>query len=199
MKQLMVVLGVLLTVVTELGAQSEAPVWNIDRTHSTIEFSVRHFFTPVSGSFADYDIDLVYDPAAPEEATVTATIAVASVSTNHQKRDSDLQGEQFFDRANHPAIEFTSDSVTVLADDEFIVHGSLAIKGTSLPVDLAVKRLGIMDLPESQRRRGRVLAGFEAGLTIDRRDFQVGTGSWAETTVLGSEVEIMIALEARLP
>jgi len=179
-------------------AQSQAS-WNVDTNHSRVAFTVRHFFTPVQGSFDNYHIALEYDPDAPEQASIMVTIPVSSIDTDHDKRDSDLQGEQFFDAASHPNIEFTSDSVTVLTENQLLVHGTLTIKGVSRKVDLAVHLLGMMEVPESQRGRGRVLAGFEAAVTIDRRDFGIGTGSWAETTVLGSEVEITIAVEARLP
>lgn len=33
-------------------------------------------------------------------------------------------------------------------------------------------------------------------LTIDRREFGVGTGSWAQTAIVGGDVQIQVALEA---
>ncbi len=40
------------------------------------------------------------------------------------------------------------------------------------------------------------VAGFEAQTTIDRRDFEVGVANWAQTVIVGGEVDISIALEA---
>jgi len=39
------------------------------------------------------------------------------------------------------------------------------------------------------------VASFGAGTTIDRGDFEVGTGSWAATLVVGSQVDVDILLE----
>jgi polyisoprenoid-binding protein YceI len=33
-------------------------------------------------------------------------------------------------------------------------------------------------------------------LTLDRRDFDAGVGSWAATAVVGKEVEVRVAVEA---
>jgi polyisoprenoid-binding protein YceI len=40
------------------------------------------------------------------------------------------------------------------------------------------------------------VAGFEAGLTLDRRDFGVGTGDWVRTNVVAGDVRIEITVEA---
>lgn len=34
------------------------------QAHTEVTFSVRHFFTPVTGKFDDFDVSLVYDPEA---------------------------------------------------------------------------------------------------------------------------------------
>ena len=59
--------------------------------------------------------------------------------------------------------------------------------------------LGVRDIPgEMQEMVGGIteLAAFQAGLQIDRNDYDVGTGSWAATMVVGGEVDIDIAVEA---
>ena len=42
------------------------------------------------------------------------------------------------------------------------------------------------------------VASFQATLTIDRNDFGVGVGNWAETAVVGSEVTITLRVEANV-
>ena len=62
------------------------------------------------------------------------------------------------------------------------MKGELTIKGITRAVDLPVKLLGVTDLPEElQKAFGGIeeVASFEATLTVDRRDFGVGVGSWA--------------------
>jgi len=40
------------------------------------------------------------------------------------------------------------------------------------------------------------VAGFEAGLTIDRMEFHVGTGKFLKMGVVGKDVTIHITIEA---
>jgi polyisoprenoid-binding protein YceI len=42
----------------------------------------------------------------------------------------------------------------------------------------------------------RQVAGFEAGLTLDRLEFGVGTGDWVRTNVVDGEVKVEVAIEA---
>lgn len=180
------------------GTSSGVETWQIDESHSRIGFSVRHFFTPVEGSFGEYDIDLAFDPAAPEKGHVTVTIDASSVDTGNQRRDDDLRGEQFFEVERFPSLTFESDSFRRVSSDEFVASGNLTIRDVTRPVELTVKLLGIKELEGDLGRFGRVVAGLEAVTTIDRRDFDIGTGRWAETVIMGPEVEISILLEAKL-
>jgi polyisoprenoid-binding protein YceI len=40
------------------------------------------------------------------------------------------------------------------------------------------------------------VAGFQATALLDRRDFEVGVANWAQTMIVGGEVEVSINLEA---
>jgi polyisoprenoid-binding protein YceI len=40
------------------------------------------------------------------------------------------------------------------------------------------------------------VASFQASTTVDRREFEVGVANWAQTVIVGGDVEISIALEA---
>lgn len=174
------------------------PAWSIDASHSRIGFSVRHFFTPVEGTFGDYEVDLRFDPAAPEEGRVTVAIEAASIDTDHERRDEDLQGSDFFDSERFPRLTFESTAIRRVSENEFIVAGDLTIRDVTRPVELAVELLGVRELGPDMERYGRMVAGFRAHTTFDRRDFDIGTGRWAETVVLGPDVTVDILLETRL-
>ena len=62
--------------------------------------------------------------------------------------------------------------------------------------------LGVQEIPEQMREMlggvGRV-ASFQADAQLDRRDFGVGVGSWAETVIVGAGVDITIVVEANRP
>ena len=176
---------------------AEPASWKVDGAHSEVGFQARHFFTPVTGTFHDFEVTLEFDPENPENSVVDARIAVASVDTGNEKRDGHLQSDDFFDAAVYPHMTFRSTSVRGLSDTEFVATGELTIKGTTVEVELPITLLGIMDMPENMRERfGSQVASFQAGLTVDRRDFEVGVGSWAETAIVGADIEISITIEA---
>ena len=114
-----------------------AEAWNVDASHTEINFSVRHFFTPVTGSFKEFDIDLQYDRANPSNSTVSVTIDVASIDTGNADRDQHLMSGDFFEAETHPRITFRSTSVRANGQDGLIATGPLTIKGVSREVQLS--------------------------------------------------------------
>ena len=183
------------------AAPLDAPMWEVDASHTTVGFSVKHFFTPVEGQFEDFEIDLTYDADNPSASQVSARIAVASVNTNNERRNEHLKTADFFDAAVHPDITFESTAVRETADGSLIATGDLTIKGVTRRVEMPITLLGIQDIPaEMQEMLGgaKRVASFEATLGIDRGDFGVGTGSWAATLIVGGDVDISIAVEAHL-
>jgi polyisoprenoid-binding protein YceI len=173
--------------------------WNVDAPHTEINFSVRHFFTPVSGQFEDFEIGLAFDPDNPENSSVEVRITVASVNTGNERRDNHLRSGDWFEAETYPYITFKSSSVTQTAADQLLARGELTIKGVTQEVELPIKLLGVMDIPEQMREMlGGVteVASFQAEAKLDRRDYGVGTGNWAMTAVVGADVEVGIAVEA---
>lgn len=182
-----------------VAAVPQPTEWNVDAPHTAVSFSVKHFFTPVRGQFDEFDIELTYDPAAPENSTVRVDIPVASVNTGNERRDNHLKSGDFFEADAHPRITFVSERVTKVSDTELLVRGPLTIKGKTRTIDMPVKILGVMDVPAEMQEMlmgVKHIASFEATLSVDRRDFGVGVGSWAATAVVGKDVDITIAVEA---
>ena len=94
---------------------------------------------------------------------------------------------------------FKSTSVRRKGRNQLVARGPLTIKGISRDVELPIKLLGRQPIPENMQKMlngTQEVAGFSTSLRIDRGDFDVGTGSWAATMVVGSEVTIEILAEA---
>lgn len=173
--------------------------WVVDAPHTEINFSVKHFFTPVTGTFDDFELTLDYDAEYPENSRVDVRIAVASVNTGNEKRDNHLRTADFFAAEEHPYITFHSTSVSRKSDGTLVARGPLSIRGITKEVELPFKLLGVQPIPEQMREMlggAREIASFQMSTTVDRGDFGVGTGSWAATMVVGGEVTIEILVEA---
>ena len=172
--------------------------WNVDVPHSSVGFSVNHFFTPVNGQFDDYKVVLNFDPENLEGSSINAEIKVASVNTDNGKRDTHLQSGDFFDAEKYPTMTFISNKIISKGENDFVAQGKLKIKNVEKDVELPFKLLGIKKLPEKmQKMMGGVkqISSYQATLKINRNDYDVGTGSWAATLVVGNEVTINIVVE----
>jgi polyisoprenoid-binding protein YceI len=172
-----------------LPARAAVETYEIDPVHSSIGFTIRHFFTNVPGSFTKFSGTIVADRDHLENSTVEATIEVASVDTRTEKRDNHLRSPDFFDVAKFPAMTFKSKAWKKTGDDTFDVTGDLTIKGVTKEVVLKIKSLGF-----GPGMPGAMLSGWEASTTLNRNDFGITTFP----KVLGDEVAVTIAVEADL-
>ena len=180
-------------------ATAEALAWNVDAPHTEVNFSVKHFFTPVTGTFDDYEIDLTFDAENPANSSVLVSIDVASINTGNERRDNHLRSGDFFEAEAHPHMTFVSTSVRQTGADQLVALGDLTIKGVTQQIDLPITLLGVMDVPQDmQQMLGGVqrIASFTADAKLNRKDFGVGVGNWAATMVVGGEVTVSIAVEA---
>jgi len=177
---------------------SETAAWSADTAHTEINFSVKHFFTPDTGSFQEYEIDLDYNAAEPEKSSVEAKIKVASVNTGNERRDNHLRTADWFEAEKYPYMTFKSSSVRQTGEGQLVATGLLTIKDQAHEVELPIALLGQQMIPEQMQEMigSSQVAGFKASTAIDRGDFGVGTGSWAATMVVGGEISIEILLEA---
>jgi polyisoprenoid-binding protein YceI len=117
--------------------------WEVDPTHSVLEFVARYaVFTLVRGRFTSFSGTVVIDPAHSEATQVDVDIDASSVDTAMAVRDAHLRGDDFFDVARHPNISFRSRGATVLAAGRYTVRGELTIRGITQPVRLDVDLFG---------------------------------------------------------
>ena len=175
---------------------AHAADWKVDRSHTTVGFSVSHIFTSVQGRFDRFDGTIVFDPEKPESAVVRATVEAASINTNNTKRDKHLRSDDFFDIEKHPTLSFESTGgVTEMNANQGKLAGNLTIHGVTKPVVFDVTFRG-----QGKDPWGNVRAGFAATLNINRKDYGLNwnevleTGGW----LVGDEVEIRIDVEGIL-
>jgi polyisoprenoid-binding protein YceI len=141
--------------------------WDIDPSHSTVGFSVRHMMvSKLRGYFRDFTGEIV-TAEDPTRSSVTATIDLSSIDTRQEQRDAHIRSADFFDVDNHPQMTFRSTGVRPDGADWFI-DGELTIKGNTHPVTLALEVNGFG--PDAY---GGTRAGFSATTEINRNDFGV--------------------------
>lgn len=171
---------------------ADTATYRIDVGHSELTFRIRHLMSRANGTFRDWAGTITADPADWSTGSVDVTIQAASIDTRHDRRDTDLRSENFFDVANHPTITFRSTRVEVNGS-RITVTGDLTMKGISKPVILTGEFLGRMGTG-TQRER----IGFSATGKLNRTDYGIVWNRAVEGggVLLGDEVEITLAIEA---
>ena len=165
--------------------------WTIDPVHSAVNFSVRHLMvSKVRGGFDTFSGAVtVSEDGTP---SVRAEIAVASVDTRNEQRDAHLRSADFFDVDNHPTAPFVSTAVRPDGED-YILDGDFTLKGVTRPISLALQFNGV----NPGMGHGEV-AGFEASVVLNRKDFGIDIDMPLETggAVVGDKVTITLEIEA---
>jgi polyisoprenoid-binding protein YceI len=168
--------------------------WDIDASHSTVGFSVRHMMvSKVRGYFREFSGEIV-TAEDPAQSSVTATIDLTSIDTRQEQRDAHIRSADFFDVDNHPTMTFRSTAVRTDGAD-WTVEGELTIKGRTKPVVLALELNGFG--PDAY---GGTRAGFSAKTDISRAEFGVDIQMPMDGggVVVGDKISVELEIEAVL-
>jgi len=169
--------------------------WRVDMGHSAVNFRVRHLgISWVNGEFQRWAADLVYDPANPATASVTARIQTASVFSNSERRDNDIRSGNYLAVDSFPEMTFVSRRVEVVDATHLRISGDLTLRGVTRPVTLDTEVSSTLS-----GQRGKRIA-FTATTTINRHDYGVVFNRMTEgAQVVGDEIRITIDIEAIQP
>jgi polyisoprenoid-binding protein YceI len=172
-----------------------AGTWDIDPTHSTVGFSVRHMMvSKVRGYFRDFKGEIV-TAENPADSVVEASIELGSIDTRQEQRDAHIRSADFFDVENHPTMTFRSTGVRFEDNRDWLVDGELTIKGITKPVVLELELNGFG--PDAF---GGTRAGFSARTEISRSQFGVDIQMPMDGggVVVGDKITVELEIEAVL-
>jgi polyisoprenoid-binding protein YceI len=176
-------------------SQLPAGAYKIDPTHATLIFHVNHLgFSNYTAAFSRFTADLQLDPAAPESATVTATIDLASLSLPNPPAGfvDELLAPDWLDKATTPQLTFTSTNVTKTGPASADITGDFTLKGVTKPVTLhATFNGGYPGHPMDPNAR----IGFSAHGVLKRSDFNVSVGIPVPPSTMGVGDDVTFEIE----
>ena len=168
--------------------------WEIDPSHSEAQFAVKHMmFSTVRGHFNVLSGHLHIDEQHPENSWVDAQVDASSVDTRSDYRDNHLRSPEFFDAEKYPTINFKSNKVERVKDNEYNVLGDLTLHGVTKPVQFKAEYAG-----QAKNPFGKIIAGLSAKTKINRKDFGLNWNQALESggVLVSDDVTIEIDLEA---
>ena len=171
------------------GHAQAVPKWSVATDESEIGFGALQGGAAIDGSFARFEADLRFDPTQLDMSRFRVEIDVASLDSGNSDRDNTLRSNAFFDVAVWPLAKFESSDVRAVGEGRFEAHGDLTIRDRRLPVVLPFA-LELGGTPGERRARAN------GELTINRMDYGVGQGQWADTSVIADPVRITVRVVA---
>lgn len=186
---------VTLALATVLGIVSyaQSKTWNVDQSHSKVNFSVSHLMiSEVDGIFSTFNGNITSESNDFSNAKIYFEIDINSINTGNSKRDAHLKSEDFFSVKKYSKMIFKSTSFKKKKGNKYTLKGNLTMRGITKQVELEVKYGGTAVDGYGNTRAGFVIAGI-----INRIDYGVAwnaktkEGGWT----VGEDVNLTIKLE----
>jgi polyisoprenoid-binding protein YceI len=132
--------------------------WTLDKTHSTVSYSVRHSGVSLfKGGLTDFD-------ATIDTGRLRGSAGVASITVQDENLGNHLLSPDFFDAERFPRVSFASTEVR-RHGGEITVEGELEIRGVKQPVALTGTIAGPVAGPAGEK------IGLHLETAIDRTSF----------------------------
>lgn len=173
-------------------AQAKADEWTFDPAHSRIYFDIKHIYATVRGEFNDFSGTISIDSKNHAVTAVSMQVRVESIDTGIQQRDNHLRTADFFNTDNYPLMKFESKKVKHISGDNYQIIGDLTVKDVTKEVTVPFTFLGAGDNPMDPKQ---MVAGYEGKLTLNRLEYNVGSGKFFEMGVVGRDVDVTLTFE----
>jgi polyisoprenoid-binding protein YceI len=186
-----------LTLLSAVSLMAQKPGWTMDKAHSSVGFSVRHLvISEVTGKFKDFDISLNSSKDDFTDAVVDATIKVASINTENERRDAHLKTDDFFNAEKFPEIKFKSTAFEKTGENTYKITGDLTIRDVTKRVTFDAVYNGSI-----KGMRGATITSWKATISVNRFDYGL---KWNRTIeagglIAGDMVNITLNLELIKP
>lgn len=148
----------------------------VDAGAGRVGFEVKQAGAPFRGQFRRFGGELCLH--GERIVRIDVWLEPASVETGLPEIDAALKEREFFDVAAFARLTFTSEAVEARAGT-LIARGALEIKGRRREVQVPFKL---------QAAGGRLAVA--GAIALNRLDFGVGTGEWADTRWLAADVKV---------
>ena len=146
-----------------------------------VSFKIKNAGLTVTGRFTGLKTNLVFNPSDLAKSSLSASVDVTTIKTGINKRDEDLQEEQYFNSAKFKLIEIRSTKLYP-KDNKYAGLFNVTIKGVTKQVEI----------PFEFTRNGTD-AEFKGSFDLNRRDFGVGGSSM----MMGDNLTVNITIKAK--
>jgi polyisoprenoid-binding protein YceI len=149
---------------------------------SRLQFTAAFQGEQFTGRFEKFDAAIRFDPADLAHNRFDVRIPLGSARTDNEERDEALLGPDFFDSQKQPEARYEATHFVKLKDGRYRADGTLTLRGVRKAVPLVF----------------RITAGPKPTLVgeavVNRLDYGVGTGDWADLELIPNQVKVTTRL-----
>ena len=179
--------GLLLIFCIFISTQALAADWRMDPAPSRLEFVATFEKNAAPGVFKEFDTRLArFAPDKPEGAKLDVTVKVTSADMKSGDVNRAIRGPEWFDFVGFPQAEFHAEDIRRVAPGRYLARGVLSLKG-------AKKEL---EVPFTWQESANG-ATIEGELNVERLQFGIGTGEWADGSTIGLGVRVKFNVRLR--
>jgi len=160
--------------------------WQVDTATSTLGFRGTAQGEAFDGRFKQFQAKIRFDPADLANSRFEVDIATGSADSENAERDETLLSSEFFDSEAQPNARYVAERFEAIDATRYRALGTLTLRGISKPVPF-----------EFEWKPGPPGAELIGKARLDRLDFNVGSGDWADPEMIAPQVEVMAHLKLR--
>jgi polyisoprenoid-binding protein YceI len=164
-----------------------APLYTVAPAQSSLSFIGTQQGEKFTGIIRDYSAKVQYAADDLPGSVLDVTIGVKSIDTKSPDRDQAIGGPDWFDFAKYPTATFRTAAIRATPTGP-VGDADLTIKGRT-------KRIAF---PFAWKATATG-ATLDARVTLDRIDFGLGTGDWADESMVGRNVDVVVHLTLTSP
>jgi polyisoprenoid-binding protein YceI len=151
---------------------------------SEIRFVTKQLGVNFEGRFRKWKANVVFRPADLAKSKAEFDIDLASIDLASEDSESEVRGPLWFDMTKFPVARFASTSFRSTGPDRYEVAGRLSLKGTTKDV--------VVPIALRKDPAGNSVA--EGTFTVNRLEYRIGEGLWADPTTVASEVVVRVRM-----
>ncbi len=159
--------------------------WIVDKAASSLSFSGEQTGEKFTGSFANFDVAINFNPDDLASAKIVATIDLTSADAGDKDRNGALPGKEWFFVKKFPTAKFETTSLSHKGGNTYLATGQLTIRGTAKTVHLPFT----LDIENGE-------ATMQGQLSLNRRDYNIGTGMWKDEDWVKHNVDVQLVINA---
>jgi polyisoprenoid-binding protein YceI len=170
-----------------MTGQALAADWKMEPAQSRLEYTATFEKNAAPGVFKEFDTRLArFDPDKPEAAKLDVTVKITSADMKSGDVNRAIRGPEWFDFVRFPQAEFHAEDIRRVGPGRYLARGVLSLKG-------AKKEL---EVPFTWQESADA-ATMEGELNVERLQFGIGTGEWADGKTIGLGVRVKFNVRLR--